>query len=140
MNDSLQKVLTFQVKGVMYGIDILKVREIVGRQTITPLPDSDKHVCGVINLRGSIIPVIDLASCFHNTFVEETPKSCIVVVDGHERTGILVDAVCHVESFTAQQIDKACGVHSSKHYVLGVAKSAHNEVVLLDLDYLLRPM
>ena len=95
------KYLTFRLGKEIYGLEILRVREIIGLMDITSIPKTSPHTRGVINLRGKIIPVIDLRSTFGMTPVESTEQTCIIVLDVAKNDescpkGVLVDAVSDV--------------------------------------------
>ena len=91
------KYLTFVLCGEEYGIEILKVREIIGIMNITPVPQTPGHIKGVINLRGKVIPVIDLRSKFGFEEATHTKETCIIVVEVQNiLTGIIVDTVSEV--------------------------------------------
>lgn len=124
------KYLTFTLGGQSYGIDVLQVREIIRRPTITPVPQMPAHVRGVINLRGKIIPVMDLQMRFGAMVAEQTEQACIVVVqvklaDGKlDQTGLIVDGVEEVIHIGAGDIEEppSFGTQMASEYLLGLAK------------------
>ena len=124
------KYLTFILEGQSYGVDVLQVREIIRRPAITALPQMPSHVRGVINLRGKIIPVMDLRLRFGLAEGEETEQACIVVVqvrlvDGRrEQMGLIVDGVEEVTQIAANEIEEppTLGTEVSGEYLLGLAK------------------
>jgi purine-binding chemotaxis protein CheW len=138
------KYLSFSLGREEYGIGILKVREIIGMIQITPIPQSPEHVKGVINLRGKIIPVIDLRLRFGLDSIEYTDRTCIVVVeiDSNVRglhIGIVVDSVSEVLNIKGADIeDTPCfGVTFGTEYILGMAKMTGSVRILLDIDKVL---
>jgi purine-binding chemotaxis protein CheW len=135
------KYLSFQLSKEEYGIAILKVREIIGMVDVTPLPRTPEYVLGVINLRGRIIPVIDLRLKFGMEAKPVTSETCVVVVDvGGDgetalRVGCVVDSVSEVVSVSAQQCEPPprCG-GVSVGMVAGLAKLKERVLILLDID------
>lgn len=138
------KYLTFHLADEVYGIEILKVREIIGLMRITRIPGSATHIRGVINLRGKVIPVIDLRRRFGMPLAEATQHTCVLVVDiatptGTMACGVVADAVSEVLDVMPQDLERApslcCGQDSA--YVSGIAKSGKKVTILLDIDHLL---
>lgn len=148
MSQAVQKVadregkyLTFSLDGEEYGIPILKVKEIMGMMRITPIPQTPEHVKGAINLRGKVIPVIDLRIRFGMASVDNTERTCIVVVEtgsatGRLHIGIVVDSVSEVINIKGCDIEHtpAFGTTLNTGYILGMAKSAGSVKILLDID------
>ncbi len=139
------KHLTFTLQGESYGIDALKVREIIRLTTITAVPQMPAYVRGVINLRGKIIPVIDLRLRFGFANVQNTNQTCIIVAQvrlpgGREtQMGLIVDGVEEVLTIAAEEIEKTpdFGAAVSAHYILGMAKIKGGVKALLDIDKVL---
>jgi purine-binding chemotaxis protein CheW len=138
------KYLTFSLGAEEYGLPVLKVREIIKVMDITPVPQVPAHVRGVINLRGKVIPVIDLRAKFSLPAQDYTERTCIVVVDvalKKERVmlGVVVDAVSEVLNITAAEIDQTpqFGDQVTTDYMLGLAKVKNTVKILLDLDTVL---
>ena len=138
------KYLTFSLGAEEYGLPVLKVREIIKVMDITPVPQVPAHVRGVINLRGKVIPVIDLRAKFGLPAQDYTERTCIIVVDvavKRERVmlGVIVDAVSEVLNIGAGEIDRtpAFGEHVVTDYMLGLAKVKNTVKILLDLDTVL---
>ena len=135
------KFLSFYLSKEEYGIAILKVREIIGMVDVTPLPRTPTFVRGVINLRGKIIPVIDLRLKFGMQPAEYTNETCIVVVDvGREgensvQVGCIVDTVSEVLSVEAEQFEGAprCA-NAAGDYIAGLGKLKDRVLILLDID------
>jgi purine-binding chemotaxis protein CheW len=135
------KYLTILIAGEAYGIAVLKVREIIRLQRITPIPQVPDYVRGVINLRGRVIPVIDLRTRF-GASSEFAERTCIVVVQvlTADRTviqmGLVVDSVEEVVNLTADQIAPTpdFGVRIDTAYILGMAKVGEQVKTLLDID------
>jgi len=138
------KYLTFKLSGEEYGIEILKVREIIGLMDITSVPRTPDYVRGVINLRGTIIPVVDLRKKFGMESTEETELSCIIVVeiakeDGSEAIGVFVDAVSEVLDIAENDIEKApsLGAGVNTDFILGMAKIKDSVKILLNVEKVL---
>lgn len=138
------KYLTFSLDQQEYGISILKVKEIIGMMRITPVPQTPEHVKGVINLRGKVIPVIDLRIRFGMSGCEYTERTCIVVVETHSGSGKLhigtvVDSVSEVLNIKGSEIEETPGFGTTLNtdYILGMAKIAGSLKILLDIDHVL---
>ena len=134
------KYLTFQLAGEEYGLEILRVREIIGLMDITPVPRTPEFVKGVINLRGKVIPVIDLRLKFGMEAAEATDQTCIIVVDvGQVEMGIIVDRVSEVLDIEDQDIEDApsFGVFVDTDFILGIGKAGGKVTILLDIGKVL---
>lgn len=138
------KYLTFALGAEEYGLPVLKVREIIKVMDITQVPQVPSHVRGVINLRGKVIPVIDLRAKFGFPPQDYTERTCIVVVDvamagTRVMLGVVVDAVSEVLNVAAAEIDHApeFGDRVTTDYMLGLAKVKGTVKILLDLDRVL---
>jgi purine-binding chemotaxis protein CheW len=141
------KYLTFALGKEEYGIAILKVREIIGHMTITAVPRMPEFVRGVINLRGQVIPVVDLRSRFGMETKETTDQTCIIVVDIHHEgrsfhAGLIVDRVQEVLNITQDNIDDApqFGAGVDTDFILGIGKAGSTIKILLDIDRVLEGM
>ncbi|MCE5265569.1 MAG: chemotaxis protein CheW [Deltaproteobacteria bacterium] len=139
------KYLTFSLAGEEYGIGILKVREIIGLMTVTAVPQAPRYVKGVINLRGKVIPVIDLRLKFGMDAAEYTERTCIIVMeikcgDRKIAMGIVVDSVSEVLSIKGGDIEDApsFGASLDTSCILGMAKSEQGVKILLDIDRVMR--
>jgi purine-binding chemotaxis protein CheW len=135
-----EKFLTFFLAGEEYGLEILKVQEIIGMMDITVVPRTPAFVKGVINLRGKVIPVVDLRLKFDMEVTEQTEQTCIIVVDvGNVEMGIIVDKVSEVTNIAAEDIEDApsFGVDVDTDYILGIGKSEGRVKLLLDIDRVL---
>ncbi|HQH29022.1 MAG TPA: chemotaxis protein CheW [Oligoflexia bacterium] len=138
------KYLTFQLGEEVYGIEILRVQEIIGMMTITPVPTTPPEVRGLINLRGKVLAVLDLRLKFGMAAIEDTERTCITVVQvgtGASRVvvGIVVDNVCEVLDIEGSQIEPApsFGAHVETDFILGIAKVGESVVTLLDIENVL---
>ncbi|MBK9129363.1 MAG: purine-binding chemotaxis protein CheW [Phycisphaerales bacterium] len=133
------KYLTFCLAGEEYGVEILKVREIIGIMDITAIPQVPSEVKGVINLRGKVIPVIDLRLKFGLDPAEYTEQTCIVVVDVGSLVGVIVDTVQEVLDIPSAQIDPPppLGAAVDTSFVLGMGKVKDDVKILLDIDKVL---
>lgn len=142
--DKEGKYLTFSLANEEYGVGILKVKEIIGMMSITSVPRTPQFVKGVINLRGQVIPVIDLRMRFRMNGADYTERTCIVVVEieGDDRTipvGIVVDSVSEVLNIRSGDIDDTpmFGTNMNTDYILGMAKMQGGVKILLDIDKVL---
>src|SRR2546423_12790425 len=138
------KYLTFQLGNEEFGIRVLKVREIMGIQEITAVPQTPAHVKGVINLRGKVVPVTDLRLKFGVSATEYTQRTCIIVTQvpgeaGPVLIGVVVDAVSEVLNLTAAEIEDTpdFGEAVSTVYLLGMAQAKGKVKILLDIDKVL---
>jgi purine-binding chemotaxis protein CheW len=138
------KYLTFNLNKEEYGIGILKIKEIIGMMPITPVPRTPECVKGVINLRGKVIPVIDLRLKFGMTEIGYTDRTCIIVVEaegdsGILLVGILVDSVSEVLNIKGDHIEDSpnFGTGLSTDYISGMAKTEGGVKILLDIDRVL---
>ena len=138
------KYLSFALANEEYGLEILKVREIIGYMDITAVPQTPQHVKGVINLRGQVIPVIDLRTKFGMQLAEVTDETCIIVVeiaqnDRTYNTGIVVDSVQEVLDIEGNSIEDAPQFGSSVNtdFILGMGKIDDSVKILLDIDKVL---
>ena len=138
------KYLTFHLGEEGYGLEILKVQEIIGMQDITKIPRAPDYVKGVINLRGKVTPVVDLRLKFGMPEQEVSRKTCIILtqVQGGESSliiGIVVDEVSEVMEISEDQIEPApaFGTHVDTNFILGMAKSDSAVKILLDIDKVL---
>jgi purine-binding chemotaxis protein CheW len=138
------KFLTFSLASEDYGIGILKIKEIIGMMPITTIPQAPPSVKGVINLRGRVIPVIDMRLQFGMDPAEYTDRTCIVVVEiatstAPIPTGIVVDSVSEVVNIRGEDIDDApdFGLSVRTEFILGIAKLQGSAKILLDIDRVL---
>jgi len=143
-----RKVLSFALGSEEYGLDILAVREIIGLIDITPLPQSPEYVKGVINLRGKIIPVLELRTRFGMPSVNYTDETCIIVVDvpvdneGDSRLmGLVVDTVREVLDIPTSSIEPPpqFGTSIPMDYITGIGKIREKVVVMLDTSKVMNP-
>jgi len=138
------KYLTFSLNEEEYGIGILKVKEIIGMMPITSVPRTPKFVKGVINLRGKVIPVIDLRLKFTMESIPYSDRTCIIVVEIESESdtvliGIVVDAVSEVLNIKESDIEETptFGTSLNTDYILGMAKMEGGVKILLDIDKVL---
>jgi purine-binding chemotaxis protein CheW len=139
------KYLTFALGREGYGIEILKVREIIGYMDITSVPRTPSHVKGVINLRGQVISVIDLRNKFDMPAVERTDETCIIVVETTQptgrklSTGLVVDKVSEVLNIAEASIEPPPTFGSSVQtdFILGMGKIGSSVKILLNIDKVL---
>ncbi len=142
----LGKYLTFHLGLEEYGVQVLQVREIMGLQDITAVPQTPHFVRGVINLRGKVIPVLCLRAKFGLPETEYTTRTCIIVVYIKHRTGgmqvgIIVDDVSEVLNIVANEIEDTpdFGEGAGTPYILGMAKIKGKVKILLDIDQVVSP-
>ncbi len=138
------KYLTFTLKGEEYGISILKVKKIIGMMPVTSIPRTSDFVKGVINLRGKVIPVVDLRLKFVMESIPDTYRTCIIVVEidlesGIVLIGIVVDTVSEVLNIKEEDIEGSpeFGTKLDTNYILGMAKMKGGVKMLLDISKIL---
>lgn len=134
------KYLTFVLNHEEYGLEILKVREIIGLMEITPVPQTPAFIKGIINLRGKVIPVVDLRLKFGMPEAEYTKETCIIVVNIDNRLmGIIVDTVSEVLDINAKDIEPAPSLGSSikTDFILGMGKIKGKVKILLGIEKVL---
>jgi purine-binding chemotaxis protein CheW len=134
------KYLTFFLGGEEYGIEILKVQEIIGMMSITSVPRTPHFILGLINLRGKVIPIVDLRLKFAMPSVEQTEETCMIVVQAAGVImGIVVDRVSEVMDIATQSIDDApnFGTEVNTDYILGIGKAGDRIILLLDIENVL---
>jgi purine-binding chemotaxis protein CheW len=134
------KYLTFVLGHEEYGLEILKVREIISVMEITEVPQVPQFIKGVINLRGKVIPIIDLRLKFGMSSIEYTRETCIIVVNVRDLLlGIVVDTVAEVLDIMEKDIDPspAFGATIKTDFILGMGKVKGKVKILLDIDKVL---
>ena len=138
------KYLSFTLADETYGLEIIKVREIIGQAQITAVPQTPDYVLGVMNLRGQIILVVDLKRKFGIAEKEHHEQSCIVVVelDGKHKkrhVGIVVDSVDEVLDINAEDIEEVpeFGSAVNTEFIVGIGKMGASVKILLDIDKVL---
>jgi purine-binding chemotaxis protein CheW len=138
------KYLTFTLGNEEYGIGILKIREIIGMMPITPVPRTPQFIKGVINLRGKVIPVMDLRLRFGLAKTDYTERTCIIVVEiaretGNIMVGSVVDTVSEVLNIKPEEIEETpmFGTEIKTDYIMGMAKTEGGVKILLDIDKVL---
>ncbi len=135
-----KQLVVFDLDSESYGVDIGAVREIIRMQEITRVPRTPEFVEGVINLRGKVIPVVDLSKRFGLNVGEESKDNRIVVVDiGGQDIGVVVDAVTEVLRIHASAIEPPSSVitNADSEYLLGIAKLDDKMIILLELESVL---
>jgi purine-binding chemotaxis protein CheW len=138
------KYLLFKVGDEEYGLQILKVQEIIRMQKVTTVPKTPEFVRGIINLRERVIPIIELRLKFGMEAIEDTDKTCIVVVqvktgDTAVVMGIIIDDVREVRDILKEEIDKppSFGTADSAEFIMGIGKLNNRVIMLLDSDMVL---
>lgn len=139
------KYLTFKLAGEEYGISIMKIKEIIGMTAVTAIPQTPDFVKGVINLRGRVIPVIDMRMRFNMKGAEYDERTCIIVIEINAgipsiTLGIVVDAVSEVMNIKKEDIEDTpqFGVSLDTEYIMGMAKMNGGVKILLDIDRVFR--
>jgi purine-binding chemotaxis protein CheW len=139
-----QQVLTFVLGNETYGVDILRVQEIRGFSAVTKIPHAPSHVLGVLNLRGSIVPIVDLRMRFSLDRAEYNAVTVIIVLSvqsstGRRDFGVVVDGVSDVVDVKTAEVRPApeLGSASATEYIMGLVPVADRMVVLLDIDTLI---
>jgi len=142
-----EQYLTFFIRGEEYAVGILRVREIIEYETVTRVPTMPLHVRGVINLRGSVLPVIDLAAKFGHGETAPGRTTCIAVVEtlmDNEQlvVGLIADSVSEVLDISSEQIEPppAFGTNVRVDFLIGMGKLDGRLVLVLDLDRILTPV
>lgn len=145
------QVLTFRLGTESYGVDILRVKEIRGWSAVTRIPRAPAHVLGVLNLRGAIVPIIDLRLRFALESAQFLPTTVVIVLslhgaEGTRECGIVVDSVSDVMDLAPESIRPAPDMagNTDGHFISGLANAGEGIVILLDVDELvardLRPV
>lgn len=136
-----RQYLTFRLNNEIFAIDVAKVREVLDLTTITAIPRTPEFMSGVINLRGSVVPVVDLRLCFEMSKTESTRNTCIVVVEvmlDNEATviGALADSVEEVVDLEPEQIQPAprIGTQIRTDFIRGMGKRDTQFIMILDID------
>ena len=134
------KFLTFILGNEVYGIEILKAREIIGLMDITTVPQTPEYMKGVINLRGKVIPVIDLRLKFGMPEEEHTQETCVIVVEVNNTSiGIIVDSVSEVSDINGGEIEDApsFGQGIDTSFIMALGKVKDKIIILLDIEAVL---
>lgn len=139
--------LTFILRGEEYAVAVLRVKEIIGYETVTRVPAVPAHVRGVINLRGAVVPVIDLSAKFGHGESVPTGTTCIIVVETRIEgdllvVGVVADAVSQVLDIPSEQIEPppSFGTHVRVDFLAGMGKLDGRLALILDLDRILSPV
>jgi len=139
-----EQYLTFILAKEEYGVDILRVQEIKGWDSVTPIPNTPSYIKGVINLRGTIVPIIDLRQRFSMDEIEYGPMTVVIVLkilceDRDRIMGIVVDAVSDVYDVNSEEMKPApdFGGVVNIEFVKGLATVAEKMIIILDIDHLL---
>ncbi len=133
-----EEFLAFRLGGEEYGVDILKVQEIRGYENVTQIANVPAYLKGVVNLRGIIVPIIDLRIKFRQDTVNYDQYTVVIVVDLHERiTGIVVDGVSDVLTLAPGQIRQAPQLSGDTEYIRGIGSVEDRMLILVDIEKLL---
>lgn len=133
------KYLTFRLGKEEFGIQILRVRELIGMLEITRVPQAQDYVEGVINLRGKVIPVINLRAKFGLPRADYTEQTCIIVVDVGVMMGLIVDTVEEVHDIPSAEVEAPpeVGDGADASFILGMGKVGNQVKILLDIEGIL---
>ncbi len=138
--DSMKgRYLAFRLADEDYGIEIQYVTEIIGIQKISSVPETPDYIKGIINLRGQVIPVMDVRTRFRMPFLEYSERTCVIVININENAvGIVVDAVKEVTTLPDEAISEApkVAMRESARFVKGLGKSGDSVKILLDVEKL----
>ena len=144
LDSDADQFLTFILGSEEYGVDILRVQEIKGWDSVTPIPNTPDYIKGVINLRGTIVPIVDLRQRFEMPEVEYGPITVVIVLkiecpDRDRIVGIVVDAVSDVYDVPPEEMKDAPDFGSvvDTEFVRGLATVAEKMIIILDIDHLL---
>ena len=133
-----EEFLAFRLGGEEYGVDILKVQEIRGYENVTQIANAPAYLKGVVNLRGIIVPIIDLRIKFRQDKVNYDQYTVVIIVDLHERiTGIVVDGVSDVLTLAPGQIRQAPQLSGDTEYIRGIGSVEERMLILVDIEKLL---
>lgn len=133
-----EEFLAFRLGGEEYGVDILKVQEIRGYENVTQIANVPAYLKGVVNLRGIIVPIIDLRIKFRQDKVNYDQYTVVIIVDLHERiTGIVVDGVSDVLTLAPGQIRQAPQLSGDTEYIRGIGSVEDRMLILVDIEKLL---
>ncbi len=139
--DVAGQYLTFLLAGEEYGVEILRVQEIKGWDSATPIPNTPEHVLGVLNLRGAIVPIFDLRKCFDLECIPYGPTTVVIVVkivskNQDHTVGLVVDAVSEVYKLEAELIQPAPDMGGSirTEFVRGLATVEDKMLILMEID------
>lgn len=139
-NDPIIQWVTFRLSGETYGINVMRVQEVLRYTDIAPVPGASEHVLGIINLRGSVVTVIDTRARFGLMQGEIDDNTRIVIIEtGGHVVGILVDSVAEVVYLRQSEIDTTpnVGNEENSRYIQGVCNKNDELLILVDLDKLL---
>jgi purine-binding chemotaxis protein CheW len=137
----IRQYLTFKLADEVFAVDVAKVREILEWTTITKVPQTPDYMCGVINLRGSVVPVIDLKQKFGMATTDKTVNTCIIVVEVEQESetivlGALADSVQEVFELEPTNIEPApkIGTNLNTDFLQGMGKHNETFIMILDID------
>ncbi len=143
IGDAANQYLTFILADEEYGVEILRVQEIMGREDATPIPNAPEHILGVINIRGEIVPIVDLRKRFDLESIAYGPTTVVIVVnmvssDQQRTVGLVVDAVSEVYRIDPEQIQTTpeMGTNLSTKWIKGLITVEEKMLLLLEVDRL----
>ena len=133
------KYLMFSLAGEEYGIDVMKIMEIIAIKPLTPIPEAPDHVKGILRLRNSLIPVIDLRTRFNLEPIEYNNRTCIIITDTSSElekipTGFIVDSVIEVMTIKGKNIEDTPELNGKTDFIYGIAKIDGTMKILLDIE------
>lgn len=143
---SEEQYLTFHLGHEVYGIEVLRIKEIIQYQGVTKVPRTPEYILGVINLRGSVVPVVDMLNLFGEEHVQISRRTCIIIVEAHTgeeavEAGVIVDQVDEVAEIRDDEIEKApsFGAGVKTQFIKGMGRREDGFIILLHLDKILAP-
>ncbi|MBK1810075.1 purine-binding chemotaxis protein CheW [Clostridium sp. YIM B02505] len=138
-NDTLSgKYITFYIEKEFYAIEVRYVLEIIGIQPITEIPKTPEYIKGIINLRGKIIPVMDVRTKFKKDFVEYHERTCVIVVEVEKvSTGLIVDGVSEVMKIDSSMISPIPAHDNESRYISGIGRLGEDIKIILDCKELI---
>lgn len=141
INQVIKQFLTFKLNEETFGIDVIQIREILEYTRITKIPQTPESMCGVINLRGNVVPVIDLRLKFEMGKMERTVNTCIIVIeieinDERMNLGALVDSVQEVIDLEPEDIEAVpkLGTKLKTEFIRGMGRKGNQFIILLDIN------
>jgi len=141
---NVEQYLSFTLGNELYGINILRVQEIKGWEETTPIPNTPDYIKGVINIRGTVIPILDLRLKFNMDFTDYDKKTVVIVTkiftaDSEKIMGIVVDSVSDTQNINMDEISETpdLGISINMDYIKGITNSIEQMLVILDIDKLI---
>jgi purine-binding chemotaxis protein CheW len=143
LEEDLEEFVTFSIGTETFGVDVMRVHEIIGMTDITPVPNSVEYVKGVINLRGKVVPVVDMRTRFRLEKMEYSVNTVIIIVAVFDRyVGMIVDAVSDVVNIRADSIHEGKYLNTNAEiqsdFIKGIGQFKDQLIIILDVDRILQ--